>query len=307
MTMVKNDIYKNKDSFIEYQRKRREKYGINGTLEVKVDGKTNVLRWTDRHVAVGCFIFAYVIDYGKWYVLANKRGCNTPDYQDMWNAPCGYLEKFETAQEGCTRETMEETTVYISPMRFIHAYTETEPANCNHGNVTLRHIAVLPSCKDVADLPDIDEEYLNKLGGESSEVSGVMWIAEDDVINYCWAFGHMDIIKEFITVLRNITNKVEPEKAFYNKVFSQGPGFIRLEPHITYTYDMVFGDNETRDKSYKVEEYFDTYPSDVIKRGLGYDEAIKLRNELTTNNKRYKVTYEVRKESDDTYVPDDLI
>ena len=50
--------------------------------------------WISRSIAVACFVYKIVND--EIYVLANKRGSGTPDFQGYWYCPCGYLDYDET-------------------------------------------------------------------------------------------------------------------------------------------------------------------------------------------------------------------
>ena len=78
-----------------------------------------------RYCAVSAFVFA-VVD-GKYSVLANQRGEGTPDYQECWNCPCGFLEANEDSKHGASREIFEETLEGVSPNWLEVVYVETEP------------------------------------------------------------------------------------------------------------------------------------------------------------------------------------
>src|SRR4030042_984708 len=74
--------------------------------------------WYSRAVAVVGLILAH--DYiWDWYVLANKRGKNTPDFQGYWSLPCGYLDFNETCEEAIIREIFEETGLKIQKDRYL--------------------------------------------------------------------------------------------------------------------------------------------------------------------------------------------
>ena len=72
--------------------------------------------WVARNVAVVCFVFAPI--NGEWCVLANQRGKGTPDFQGLWNAPCGYLDYNETTKEAAKREVYEETGIQLKHAKF---------------------------------------------------------------------------------------------------------------------------------------------------------------------------------------------
>lgn len=153
------------------------------------NGKEKVV-WVGRSVAVSTIVFAN--EDGNWYVLANQRGEDTPDYQGCWNNVCGYLEGSESGQEGCTREVYEETGVLIRPELFKLVNIETNPYMCSHSNVTLRYLAFLPC------LIQIGNTDSNSRGGESGEVSNIKWIPIDEIKNYNWAFNHKETLTHYI-------------------------------------------------------------------------------------------------------------
>lgn len=142
-----------------------------------------------RFCAVSGFIFAVV--NGKYSVLANKRGEGTPDFQGYWNCPCGYLEKFETSQEGLAREIWEECGFRIDIDKIKVAYVETDPRYCNNGNVTIRHTAFIGG-QFQFDTFKVGE------GGEENEVENVKWIPVEEIDQYAWAFNHYTTIKKYM-------------------------------------------------------------------------------------------------------------
>ena len=140
--------------------------------------------FSGRFVAVSGFIYAIV--NGKYSVLANLRGPGTPDYQGCWNAVCGFLEKFENSKEGIAREILEECgfNIDLDDLKVVHV--ETEPEECNNGNVTIRHRAFLGKIKP----------HHGKLeGGEENEVDGIQWIPIDYIDDYEWAFNHRKTVE----------------------------------------------------------------------------------------------------------------
>ena len=151
------------------------KYCCNGNPKTVFSG---------RFCAVSGFIYAIV--NGKYSILANLRGPGTPDYQGCWNAVCGFLERYENSKEGIAREMLEECGFQIDTddLKIIHV--ETDPAECNNGNVTIRHTAFLGK---------IIPHYVAKEGGEENEVDSVKWIPVDEFDNYKWAFNHAKTTK----------------------------------------------------------------------------------------------------------------
>lgn len=147
--------------------------------------------WKGRSVAVSAIVAA--VDGKDIYFLINQRGKGTPDYKDKWNFTCGYLEGHESANEGCTREVYEETGIMIDPDKFKLVMVQTNPLMCNHGNVTLRYLCVLPY---LIDIPD-DCCNTESRGGEKDEVSDVKWVNKDNIPKYVWAFDHQSTLKYY--------------------------------------------------------------------------------------------------------------
>lgn len=146
--------------------------------------------WSGRYTAVTALVFCEIKD--EWYVLANKRGKGTPDYQGRWNVPCGFLE-MESGEEACAREVYEETGVRISPERFVLHSIETDPKLCNNGNVSIRYVCTLIYGFD--DISTSKSAVLNG-DGEKDEVDDISWIPLEKLDDYEWAFRHREIIPE---------------------------------------------------------------------------------------------------------------
>lgn len=158
----------------------------NWSYTIKEGEHTGKTLWSGRYCAI-CGIIT-LFNEGEWYILANKRGSGTPDYQGYWNLPCGYLEADETAEQGVCREILEETGYRINPNDLFVHKIETDPTECNNGNVTLYYHAYLNR------MP----EFIYKHQGEDNEVDEVQWIKLDNISSYKWAFNHENIIKSFI-------------------------------------------------------------------------------------------------------------
>jgi ADP-ribose pyrophosphatase YjhB (NUDIX family) len=138
--------------------------------------------WISRSVAVSVFIF--IRDGHNVYILANKRGKGTPDYQGYWNCPCGYLDWDENAKQAACREVFEETGVKITPSMISLHEVITNP-NENNQNVVLRFSGMIKKSQLKFDTPS---------GGEKDEVEEVKLIPYNEVGNYKWAFNHDNII-----------------------------------------------------------------------------------------------------------------
>ena len=137
--------------------------------------------WISRSVAVACFVYKIVND--EIYVLANKRGSGTPDFQGYWNVPCGYLDYDETLEQAVIREVKEECGITITNP--VHFGIDSNPKS-NKQNVTIRYVSFY----------DNQEETLKPNCGEENEVEDIKWINIKDVDSYWWAFNHGELIKE---------------------------------------------------------------------------------------------------------------
>lgn len=146
--------------------------------------------WISRSIAVTGCIFTFL--NGKWYVLANKRGKGTADFQGMWNMPCGYLDFNETTAEAVIREVYEETGVKVNP-DYLQFWCFNDSPTQNRQNVSFRYYALID-----AQPGTISVGTGNDRGGEEDEVEAIGWIPVDTIGNYKWAFGHDEIIKDFV-------------------------------------------------------------------------------------------------------------
>lgn len=145
--------------------------------------------WISRSVAVVGCIFTFL--NGKWHVLANKRGKGTPDFQGMWNMPCGYLDFDETTADAVIREVYEETGVKVNPAS-LYFWKFIDSPTHDKQNVSFRYYSIADAQPGI-----ISVGTGNNRGGEENEVEAVAWIPIDYIDEYQWAFGHDDIIREF--------------------------------------------------------------------------------------------------------------
>lgn len=172
--------------------------------------------WSGRYFCICGFVYALINH--RWCILADKRGSGTPDCQEEWNCPCGFLEGYENGQEGALREIFEETTIKLnSPEKLHFAELNTEPIGTlkllepEHTeydtHVTAKYYAILTK----SDEKTILENALNNLGGEKNEVEEAKWISLKDIDNYAWAFGHDILIKR-------IWKKIPKRKKFITRI-----------------------------------------------------------------------------------------
>ena len=155
-----------------------------------LDGEhKGITLYSGRYCAVCAIVFCYSRTNEKWYVLANKRGSGVPDFEGLWNLPCGFIERGETGEQAASRETFEETGVFIYPDQFVFSSVETDPYISNNGNISLRYISSLR--REI--LPSVESDT-NKLKGEKDEVSEIKWIPINEIENYKWAFHHKELL-----------------------------------------------------------------------------------------------------------------
>lgn len=151
--------------------------------------------WYSRSCAVVLFVFCKDKN-GDYYVLANKRGKGTPDFQGCWNVPCGYLDFNEDSKEGAIREVREETGIHV-PYEKVKLVEVASSPTQNRQNVTLRHIAIIDGT--------IDDYSFSKKENEEGEVDDIAWIKVDQkmIEKYKWAFDHDFLIQHMFYLVNN--------------------------------------------------------------------------------------------------------
>jgi len=167
-----------------------------------------------------CAVLATVIikKEEKTYVLLGQRGTGTPDYQGYWNMPCGYLDWDESGTDAVYRELYEETGLDLEEfINHINAnyekcsaerrpglscvlrYDLEQPWYVNHfvtsnrQNVTLR-FGVIVELLENDELPKLSNE-----NSEPDEVSDLRWVDVNDIDDYKCAFGHKEVLKDYLT------------------------------------------------------------------------------------------------------------
>lgn len=143
--------------------------------------------WISRSIAVACFVFKKLNK--KWYVLANKRGSGTPDFQGYWNCPCGYLDYDETLEQAASREVKEECNIDVTDFTLVKI--DSNP-NSNRQNVTISYMSIYEGNA----MPSVGT------GGEKDEVADAKWIPVSMINQLQWAFNHNTIITELSKQLK---------------------------------------------------------------------------------------------------------
>lgn len=158
-------------------------------FSIKKDGKEY---WVARNMAVACFVFAPI--NGEWCVLANQRGTGTPDFQGLWNCPCGYLDYDETTKDAAIRETYEETGVQLNKVKF-WSFND-DPTKDDLQNVTFRYYSIISNPQ-----PNTISVSTEGRGGEADEVGAISWIPINKIDEFEWAFAHSTLIRELVKEL----------------------------------------------------------------------------------------------------------
>lgn len=164
----------------------------NFKITAKEDNKEY---WISRSMATRSEVVV-VNNKNERFLVINKRGSGTPDFQGMWNIPCGYLEYDVTLKENATKELLEETGIYIPPFMWNFIRIEDDPIRSNKQNVTVVYRVVITEDKYKSQV-QIGKE-MNCAGGEENEVEDIklLPLKLDNINDIEWAFNHKDIVKE---------------------------------------------------------------------------------------------------------------
>ena len=154
-----------------------------------VNPATGKVEWVARNIAVLVMVIGMDKNH-RSYVLANKRGPETPDpeFRGCWCMPCGYLDYNETIRMAAVREVYEETGVMLNINNLTLFYINDNPEEDKRQNVTFRFSYTIEDPIEDIELTDKNSEF--------EEVSDIKWIPIDEVNNYKWAFNHDEIIIE---------------------------------------------------------------------------------------------------------------
>lgn len=171
----------------------------NFQVTAKEDGKKY---WISRAMATRSEVI--VQDNDQLYLLINKRGPGTPDFQGCWNITCGYLEYDVTLEENASKELLEETSVYIQSSKWKLQHIESDPERGNRQNVTAVYRVVLTM--DEFNQSKALGYTLSIEGGEENEVSSVwlMPLTMENINSIEWAFNHKETA---IKILQQYTGK----------------------------------------------------------------------------------------------------
>lgn len=177
--------------------KKKQNNMQNFQITSQEDGKKY---WISRSIATRSEVV--VVDDDNVYLLINKRGKGTPDFQGCWNITCGYLEYDVTLEENATKELLEETGIYIPSNEWQLVGIDSCPKTANRQNVTIAYRTIISmefydSCKRMGSKMACN-------GGEENEVSDVwlMPLTPDNIESIDWAFNHKVVAREIFNDTR---------------------------------------------------------------------------------------------------------
>lgn len=174
----------------------------NFQITAQEDGKKY---WISRSMATRSEVV--VMDDDAIYLLINKRGPGTPDFQGCWNITCGYLEYDVTLEENATKELLEETGLYVPSDKWQLMHIESDPERGVKQNVTAVYRAIISM--DMFNAYKMLGSIMSSEGGEENEVSDVwlMPLTPENIETIDWAFNHKEVAKEIYNNLKHYLDK----------------------------------------------------------------------------------------------------
>lgn len=141
-----------------------------GNFPIKRNGKEY---WISRSTTVGVYVFC-LDQTGVIYTLASKRGPHVHTQQNLWNAPCGYLEYGDSIKETAVKECWEETGVKIPFEKLVYLGENSEFSR----NSDVKHTFYCVLDGLITDYPP------SIANCEPGEVTDARWIELDELNNY---------------------------------------------------------------------------------------------------------------------------
>ena len=163
----KKKLYSLKDK-LELVRAKNIKDG--GNFPIKRNGK---VYWISRSMTVGVYVYCQD-ENGVVYTLASKRGPHVHTQQNLWNAPCGYLDYGDSVKETAVKECWEETGVKIPMEKLVYLGENSEISRNSDVKYTFYCV-----------LDGVISEYPTSMANcEPGEVTDVRWIPLEEVNKY---------------------------------------------------------------------------------------------------------------------------
>lgn len=141
-----------------------------GNFPIKRNGKEY---WISRSTTVGVYVFC-LDQTGVIYTLASKRGPHVHTQQNLWNAPCGYLEYGDSIKETAVKECWEETGVKIPFEKLVYLGENSEFSR----NSDVKHTFYCVLDGLITDYPP------SIANCEPGEVTDARWIELDELDKY---------------------------------------------------------------------------------------------------------------------------
>jgi len=132
--------------------------------------------WVSAHVII--------FDQNKEKILLTKRAA--PPKRHYWFPPGGAIDVGETVEEGVIRETLEETTIRITNLRFvdyIDAITRDEKKEIRFHFVVFMFVA----------------DYLKGIVEAKDDALDAKWVSTEDVIA-----GEIPVPDQLIVILKQV-------------------------------------------------------------------------------------------------------
>ena len=155
-----------------------------------IDKNTGKEYWISRSMAV-----VTILEKGDKFLL-QRRGPGCPDNIGKLCCSCGYLNWGETLKQAAIRELYEETGLLIQERDIKPWKLIDDPKRDDRENVSLRFVATIPE-----DLPVFLDTDTKSRGGESGEVSELLWLTGEEILNMNpneFAFNHQSMIKDLL-------------------------------------------------------------------------------------------------------------
>lgn len=187
---------------MEFKNKPNKSYIVD-------DSGVQKLVWESRSTAVNLVI---LMNNGiaEDHVLVSQRGPNAADYRGKWNVIAGYLDWDETGPESAIRECWEEVGFNLPEFMKNGVvlkkdldqpwHVKTLPS-ANRQNISLRYGVYLKA--NGKEFPWLTLEN-NEVKGE---VSTALWMPISDIDKHEWAFGHDQVIKDYLTKINTIKKR----------------------------------------------------------------------------------------------------